>query len=186
MPRKYELKARAEKQDETRRRIVDATFRLHATIGPAATTVAAIAEKAGVERLTVYRHFPDLGLLFQACAAHGLSLHPLPEPATWNGDLGAGLDETYAYYRANQTMVATILRDREAGVATGARFVDYMERAAAAIAPAWPDTPEVRAAVAHAVDFQAWRSLAVRQGLSDAQVAHLMRSLVQSVAAAAG
>lgn len=184
MPRKYELRARAERQDETRLRIVDATFRLHATIGPARTTVSKIADAAGVERLTVYRHFPELADLFRACAAHGLGLHPLPEPESWRRfeqpepRLRAALAETYAYYRAHARMVAVILRDREAGLAVGGRFLAYMETAAGVLAEAWPGGPEVRAALGHAVDFAAWRSLAIGQGLTDPQVIDLMTALV--------
>jgi AcrR family transcriptional regulator len=181
VPRKYELKARAEKQAETRRRIVDAAFSLHVTIGPAATTVAQIAATAGVERLTVYRHFPEQRQLFQACAAHGLTLHPLPDPARWNGDLAVGLAESYAYYRANEQMMAAILRDREGGMQVGTRFADYMERAAASIAAGLPGRFKVRAAIAHVFDFNVWRSLA-RQGLDDGEAVELMTALVESAA----
>src|SRR3954454_19384323 len=81
--RKYELKERARRQDETRRRITEATVELHRTVGAARTTISAIAEKAGVERLTVYRHFPDEGSLFDACSAHWIEANPLPDPAAW-------------------------------------------------------------------------------------------------------
>ena len=81
--RKYQLHRRAESQEETRRKIVDAIVDLHEKLGPRATTVSAIAEKAGVQRLTVYRHFPDEVALFAACSSHWLGEHPLPDPAIW-------------------------------------------------------------------------------------------------------
>jgi AcrR family transcriptional regulator len=187
VPRKYELRARAEQQEDTRRRIVDATFRLHASIGPARTTIAQIADTAGVERLTVYRHFPEMAMLSQACAAHGLTLYPLPRPAEWGttGDrearLRLGLAQTYAYYRRNEQMMGVILGDREAGYAVGDRFVAYMADAAAALAADLPAVPLVRAAVGHAVDFSAWRSLS-RLGLPDGQIAGLMIVMIRAAA----
>src|SRR4026209_2508763 len=81
--RKYELKKRAERQAATRRRIVDATVDLHTSAGPARTTISAIASRAGVERHTVYAHFPDERSLFDACTAHWAALHPYPDPASW-------------------------------------------------------------------------------------------------------
>ena len=83
--RKYEKKRRAEQESETRRRIVQAVFELHGEIGPARTTIKAIAERAGVERLTVYRHFADEGAIFAACDAHFRSETPPPDPAEWAG-----------------------------------------------------------------------------------------------------
>src|SRR5262249_40252688 len=77
--RKYQLKARAESERETRARIVQATTELHKEMGPAKTTVAEVARRAGVTRLTVYNHFSDEGALFSACQAHWLELHPLPD-----------------------------------------------------------------------------------------------------------
>ena len=82
---KYTLKRRAEQQAETRRRIVEAVVELHKTIGPADTTISAIAERAGVERLTVYRHFPDDAALFSACSEHWRAAHPHPDLAVWVG-----------------------------------------------------------------------------------------------------
>ncbi len=81
MTRKYELKRRAERKAETRRRIVEATVALHTSDGPARTTISAIADRAGVERHTVYAHFPDERALFDACSAHWASLHPFPDSA---------------------------------------------------------------------------------------------------------
>src|SRR3954471_16490501 len=77
--RKYELKARAEAQRETRDRIARCAAELHEEKGVAQTTVSEIARRAGVTRVTVYNHFADLGELLPACAAHYATLHPAPE-----------------------------------------------------------------------------------------------------------
>src|SRR5215210_6391266 len=84
-PRKYEQKRHAEQQAETRQRIVEAMVALHAEVGPARTTISAIAERAGVERLTVYRHFADETAMFQACSAHFATEVAWPDPAGWAG-----------------------------------------------------------------------------------------------------
>ena len=106
--RKYEQKRRAEQQEETRRRIVEAVVALHREIGPARTTIKAIAERAGVERLTVYRHFADEGALFAACDAHFRAETPPPDPAAWAEitdpaeRLRAALLALYGYYRRGE------------------------------------------------------------------------------------
>src|SRR3954462_11550528 len=81
--RKYELKARAEAQEETRRRITEVTVQLHQEVGPAKTTISEIAKRAGVQRLTVYNNFPDEASLLGACSAHYSGEHPPPDPGTW-------------------------------------------------------------------------------------------------------
>jgi AcrR family transcriptional regulator len=117
--RKYELKRRAERQDQTRQRIVDATIALHTTIGPARTTIRAIAEQAGVQRHTVYSHFPDEHSLGLACSGRYTDLHPFPDPAPWRTiadpeqRLRRGLSELYAYYARHGEEIAPILRDME-------------------------------------------------------------------------
>ena len=188
MARKYELRQRAESQAQTQRRIIEATVRLHNTVGPARTTIGAIAELAGVERLTVYRHFPDKTELFRACAAHHLAVNAPPDVREWTEirnptqRLRAGLLASYAYYRKNEPGMAVILRDREAGLPVGLGFIQYQAAARDAIAPAWPRARRVRAVIAHALDFQVWRSLAVRERLADADVAELMIELVRAAA----
>src|SRR5438309_7399128 len=110
MTRKYELKQRAQSQAETRQRIVEATVALHDSLGPSRTTISAIAERAGVQRLTVYRHFPDERTLFQACSSHWTSRNPKPDLATWAAlddpeeRLRTALAEIYAFYRATEGM----------------------------------------------------------------------------------
>ena len=117
MTRSYELKRRAESQDRTRKRIVDATIELHQTIGPAATTVSDIARRARVGRVTVYRHFPDEGTLARACSGTYFEQHPFPDLAAWAAirdpveRAGVALAESYAYHRANEAMFAHVLAD---------------------------------------------------------------------------
>src|SRR5512135_773026 len=106
--RKYELKQRAAEMAETRRRITEAAVELHGTVGPARTTVSAIAERAGVQRHTVYRHFPSDADLFGACSAHYLDANPWPDPEPWRAisdpqqRLARALDELYAWYERTE------------------------------------------------------------------------------------
>ena len=105
--------------EATRRRITEATVELHRTVGPAATQISEIARRAGVQRVTVYNHFPDEAALFAACSAHWRALHPAPDPSEWlvTADPGArlrlGLGRLYAWYRETEPMTANILRDAE-------------------------------------------------------------------------
>src|SRR3954465_14999286 len=115
--RKYELKARAEAQEETRRRITEGTVGLHLEVGPAQTTISEIAKRAGVQRLTVYNNFPDEASLLGACAAHYGADHPPPDPASWAGlrDPGrrtrAALSALYGFYRETEPMTGKVIRD---------------------------------------------------------------------------
>ena len=189
--RRYELNVRADRQQETRRRIVAATVALHEEIGPARTTVAEIARRAGVTRLTVYNHFPDDGELFVACQGQFLAEHPLP-------DLGAALalddprerveavlGALYASYREREPMTAKVLRDRSALPALDAllaRTIDANQRRLAdALAAKFEASGEAgrrrRAVIALALDFGSWKRLTT-DGLDDAQAAGLMADLV--------
>src|SRR5918999_3069209 len=122
--RKYELKRRAERQDETRQRIVDAAIALHTTVGPARTTVSAIAERAGVQRHTVYSHFPDERTLGLACSGCHIERYPLPDASAWREiadpeeRLRRGLTEVYAYYARHGEGLVPILRDAESDALT--------------------------------------------------------------------
>src|SRR5438445_7556799 len=117
--RKYELKKRADEMAETRRRITQAAVDLHGTVGPARTTLSAVAERAGVQRHTVYRHFPTEAELFGACSTHYLAANPWPDLEPWRaiGDphqrLTRALDELYAYYERTEPMFSNVLRDAE-------------------------------------------------------------------------
>src|SRR3954468_16571918 len=101
--RKYELKKRAAGMADTRERITEAAVELHGTVGPARTTISAVAERAGVQRHTVYRHFPTEAELFEACSAHWGAANPWPDPARWEG-LEDGLDQLYRWYEQTEGM----------------------------------------------------------------------------------
>jgi len=180
VPRKYELRQRAEQAEETRRRIVETVVGLHLTVGPAATTISEVARRVGVQRQTVYNHFPEEQELFAACSAHWRALHPAPDPAAWT-DLRDGLRELYAWYRETEQMTSNVLRDAE--VLPALRAVLEPGRAAylASVrkALAVSRSRRVEAAVAVATDFHVWRSL---KELGDDEAAELMASLVEGAA----
>ena len=191
MPRTYRQKRRAERQDETRRRIVEATVELHTTVGPLRTTILAIAERAGVERPTVYRHFPTIDELFTACSGHFRAHNPAPDPEPWRAiadppaRLRRGLAELYAYYGAHESELWNILRDFEDEPAFrrfGAPDAEHHARIVGVLATGWPRARQKRrlAAIGHATDFFAWRSLR-RQGCDDAAAVDLMVGLVAGV-----
>jgi AcrR family transcriptional regulator len=180
--RKYELKKRAEAMEETRRRITEAAVDLHGTIGPARATVSAVAERAGVQRHTLYRHFPTELELFAACSAHWGAAHPPPDVSRWTG-LEDGLDELYRWYDEAEPMLTNILRDR--AVSENVREAmapldEFWEQARRRLAAGLPRRKTVSAAIRHAVDFRTWQSLVREGGLSRGQAARLMASLVES------
>jgi AcrR family transcriptional regulator len=189
--RKYEQIRRAESQEETRRRIVEATVELHTTLGPARTSIMAIAERAGVERPTVYRHFPTTEALLVACSSHNAAQNPRPDPDCWlditdsKARLRKGLGETYAYYSKHETAIWNILRDFEDEPELRRfvpRNVQYRERVLDVLVSAWQDRKDakaIRAVIGHAIDFFAWRSLR-RQGLTDDAAVELMVKLADS------
>ena len=200
---KYEQKRRAEQQSETRRRIVVAIVALHREVGPARTTISAIAERAAVERLTVYRHFADEAAMFQACSAHFAAEVAPPDPTTWAGvpepaeRLRAALLAFYDYYRRGEDMLAHVLHDAPeiralaAVLAPWHAFVGAVRddllagwAAAGESAPASPARARLAAAVAHALRFETWRSLARVEALGDAEAADLMVTLAHAAAAA--
>ena len=116
-PRRYRQLRRAELEAQTRLRITEAAMKLHGTVGPLRTTVTAVAEEAGVQRGTVYRHFPDEDALFGACSMHWMSLNPTPSPDAWVGiddpsqRLRRALVELYHWYERNQRMLDNVFRD---------------------------------------------------------------------------
>ncbi len=183
--RRYTLGQRAATQEETRRRIVEATVHLHETLGPRGTTISGVAERAQVQRLTVYRHFPDEEALFKACTGHWFSANPIPEPSGWAMEAGyarvkSALSQLYAYYRRTERMWTVTFRD-EADVPSLAEpmhrvrafldairddLVDHLAPDASTIEP-------VRVTLGSAVQFLTWQSLA-RQGQDDATIAALV------------
>jgi AcrR family transcriptional regulator len=183
MARKYELKQRAEQVEETRQRIVEATSGLHLERGPAATSIAEIARRAGVQRRTVYNHFPDDSALFEACSAHWRAVHPAPDPADWT-DLRQGLRELYAWYRETERMTANVLRDAEILPSLRAvlepGFGAYMGAVRDVLAAKTGRGERVEAAIRLVTDFHAWRSLAP---LGDEEAVELSAGLVELAAA---
>ena len=191
MARKYVLRRRAERQEETRRKIVEAALELHRTVGPVRSSFSAVAEKAGVERKTLYRHFPDQESLFAACRSRYLALNPPPDPSAWleianpEARLRLGLAEAYAYYGRNEAMMANILRDAEV-VPVGAGFLRHRARMVEALADSWRTHGRRRkrlvAALRIALDFQVWRTLVRENGLTDREAIELLMAFVRRAA----
>jgi AcrR family transcriptional regulator len=185
--RTYRKRRRAALENETRRRITEAAVKLHGTVGPARTTVSAIAEEAGVQRATVYRHFPDIDSLFAACSGHWMAQNPLPDAERWAeiGDpesrLRVALGELYAWYARTEHMVERINRD--------VTLVPEIARPMSAQL-AWLEwmrdlllkgrrergrsRARVAAAIGHATAFETWRSLVRQQGLAQDEAVELM------------
>jgi AcrR family transcriptional regulator len=189
--RKYELKARAETQQATRDRIAAAASSLHEEVGVAKTTVADIARRAGVQRLTVYNHFPDLEALLPACTAHWMGRHPLPNLvpilAIENPEerLRAALTALYGWYRENAPMQRRVFGERPTVPeleAWMAQSTDPMLAELASSFSAGFDGLHARALVALALDFWTWQRLD-REGLDDETAAALMTGVVSSSAA---
>jgi AcrR family transcriptional regulator len=183
------MRRRAEQVDQTRQRIVEATVELHGSVGPAATTIAAIADRAGVTRLTVYRHFPDETALFAACSAHWISRQRLPDPGAWSqiGDpaarLRAGLIDLYRFFRAGADMLTCIYRDFAAlpeGHQQALRDQDSLfgDVLTAPFGGADDELRRMRAVVGHAISFWTWRSLCLDQGLTDTEAVDAMTGMV--------
>lgn len=187
--RTYTLGRRAEKQAETRRRIVEAAVDLHGSVGPALTTLSMVAERAGVQRHTLYAHFPDERSLFLACSGLSMERDPLPDADPWRGiedpseRLKAGLSEIYGWYARNAAMAACVLRDAEYHALTrevtelriGPHIAAYREVLGAKLAPL------ARAMLDLALSFHTWRTLAREGGLEPDAAAEAM---VRAVACA--
>ena len=190
--RKYELKKRAKQMGETRRRITEAAIDLHGTLGPSRTTLSAVAERAGVERRTLYRHFPTEADLFAACSADYFDAHPWPDLDSWSAirdpqeRLVRALDDLYAYYERTEPMFTNVLRD-----------VDVLDFARDAMAPLdvyLDDATEIlvsgrgargrkrellKGALRHALSFSTWHSLATN-GITRADAVKLSAGLVET------
>jgi len=193
--RKYELKQRAEQMADTHRRITEAAIGLHGTVGPARTTLSAVAERAGVERRTLYRHFPNEADLFEACSTHYFAANPWPDLGNWRAirdpqqRLERALDELYAYYERTEPMLSKVLRDAE-----------LIELARDAVAPLHAYLEEcaeilivgrrvrgrkrqlLKGALRHAVAFSTWHSLS-GAGIGRSDAVKLVTSLVEAAAA---
>lgn len=191
MTREYELKRRAEQMADTRRRIIEAAIELHQELGPARTSVSAIAERAGVQRQTYYRHFPDPRSLQLACSGLHLERNPPPDPQAWGAiadpqqRLRVGLGELYAYYAANEQMLANVIRDAESDPLTReiatlrmAAIADLRDALAEGLQPDG-SSPHLSAALDLAIDFHTWRLLVRRNGLSQAAAVELMTAVLR-------
>jgi AcrR family transcriptional regulator len=189
--RPYRMKRRAEQEAATRLRITESAVALHGTLGPARTSMSAVAEHAGVRRSTVYRHFPDEAALFAACSAHWAASHPPPELAGWaavvdpHERLPHALRELYGFYRSAERMLSNAFRDESTVAPVAAqlrRTRDYLEAARDTLLAGrrvrGRARTRVRAALGHALAFHTWRSLAVDEGLDDHQAVELMCGLV--------
>jgi AcrR family transcriptional regulator len=194
MARRYRLKARARRQDDNRRRIVEAAYQLHMTIGASRATTSAIARLAGVRRPTVQRHFPDQLTLFMACSLHGMELDPPPDTAAWQQvadprqRLLTALLQLYPQFRRNRAVYVDIpnfegVPGLEALFALLAQQSDWQR---GVLAEGWQVADDRReslmAALGHAIDFWTWRSLTEGQGLDDEKAALLMTEMVQGIA----
>ena len=186
--RTYRQRARAERQADTRRRIAAATASLHEEVGPARTTMAEIARRAGVQRATVYANFPEERDLFRACQGHFLAANPPPDigPAMGLADPGERLGEVlrrlYAWYRRTRRMSENLRRDRAGMPALDALLVESVDARMTRLADALaPGGGPPRALVAVAIDFWTWRRLDA-EGLDDAAAAALMAAAIRSAA----
>jgi AcrR family transcriptional regulator len=197
--RTYELKRRAERQEETRQRIVAAAVELHTTLGPSQTTVQAIAEKAGVTRPTVYAHFPDARSLLQACSGHVRATVPPPDTARWRSipdpreRLETALGELYAYYERLEPLLENVLRDAAVMplvAEMNSYRLRYLEEARDLLLQGWPARGAARArlrrVVGHALEFSTWQSLVRRQGCTNREAAQMLVALASVTGSPAG
>src|SRR4051812_40277070 len=194
-PRSYTLKRRAERQEETRRRIVDAAVELHTKLGPAQTSVQAIADRAGVTRPTVYAHFPDARSLLMACSGHVAETMPPPDATGWaeiadaTERLTVALGAMYAYYERQEQLLDNVQRDAAVMpvLAEGSAFrARYLGEAWDVLLRGWPvpgaARGRVRPAVGPAPGVPARQSLVRRQGCSTAEAVELMVALAERAA----
>jgi AcrR family transcriptional regulator len=195
-PRRYRQRLRAEKEQQTRERITRAAVKLHGSVGPARTTVSGIAAEAGVQRATVYRHFPDEETLFAACSAHYWARHPFPDIEAWSAirdpaqRLRQGLADFYAFYDENEAMLAKTSRDAElvpAMAAPRAAFMGFLDAAREVLLSGRPERGAPRrrteAAVGHALLFSTWQSLVRLQGLRNSVAVAVMAGMVEAAGA---
>jgi AcrR family transcriptional regulator len=188
--RPYVQRKRAERAAETRERIARAAAELHEAVGPAATTISAVADRAGVQRVTVYRHFPDEAALFRACQSHYLSEHPPPE-ATWlsladpDARLRAALASLYEYYQETAEMTEKLMRDAAKVPVLAeilAPYASFLAFLIEALLEGRHKTKELRATIAHALAFETWADLVRRNELSNRAAVDLMVKLVAAAA----
>jgi AcrR family transcriptional regulator len=193
--RPYKMKRRAELEAQTKQRITESAVELHGTLGPARTSMKAVAEHAGVPRSTVYRHFADEEELFGACSAHWAAENPPPDVSRWekiddpDERLRLALDELYAYYRRAGGMLDKLLRDEDQVPIVAKLFAPYhqlMEAIAEILMRGrglrGKARDRTRAAIAHAISFRTWQQLTEEGALSDAEAAELTCRFVAAAA----
>ena len=190
--RPYRMKRRAELEEQTRRRITESAMELHGTVGPARTSMKAVAEHAGVTRSTLYRHFPDEEALFDACSSHWRALNPPPDLGRWaavadpDERLRTAVAELYAYYSRTEGMMANLLRDAPLMPTVDQRmkegFVAFLQAAVEILARGrglrGAERRRTTAAIGHALAFSTWRSLCREQGLGENDAVELMVHLI--------
>lgn len=193
--RQYHQSVRAEKTASTRQRIVETAIELHGTVGPANTSLSAVARKAGVSRPTLYSHFPDEASLFHACTMHWMSQDPPPDPTAWlkiddSGQrIGTALSEIYSHYARNEQMIGNVFRDMYLVESMRSFNVPLVEESFAAmteiIGSAFDDGSDVavrrRAMVSVAIGFNTWKTLIKVGGLTNEEATDLMAHLVACV-----
>jgi AcrR family transcriptional regulator len=185
--RAYQLKRRAERQENTRRQIVSAAVELHTTLGPSRTTVQAIADKAGVTRPTVYAHFPDARSLLEACSGHVRATIPPPDPTAWQSiadpseRLETALRDLYGYYERLEPLLENVQRDAVVMplvAEMNAYRARHLEEVRDLLLQAWPTRGDAhlprRRAIGHALEFHTWQSLVRRQGCATDEAVQLM------------
>ena len=192
--RKYELKKRAAEMAETHLRITEAAIELHGTVGPSRTTLSAVARRAGVERRTLYRHFPTEADLFVACSTHYFAANPWPDLGSWRAirdphqRLARALDELHAYYERTEPVLRNVLRDAELDDLARdavAPLHAYLEEAAEILTVGRPVRGRRRqllvGALRHALAFPTWHSLTAN-GMKRPDAAKLVTALVDAAA----
>jgi AcrR family transcriptional regulator len=195
--RPYRMRRRAELEQQTRRRITESAVALHEELGPARTSISAIADRAGVRRSTVYRHFADEEALFAACSSHWRAANPPPDPHAWAAiedpaaRTEAALRELYAFYGRTHGMYRSLLRDEPLVPVVERRLRDFygylrtiQDVLIAGRGLRGRAATRARAAIGHAVAFPTWRSLTHEQGLADDDAVALMCLLVEDAARA--
>ena len=197
---KYELKRRAERQHQTHQKIIETAVELHTTYGPEHTTITDIARRAGVERKTVYNHFPDEFSLLKACSAHHRALNPPPDPEPWKlipdpeEQLRRALAEVYAFYRRNEQLLANVTRDAQANPNVRRVLeprVKHQERMRDALAAGFLEQGGggggegqqrhklLQGALWMGLEFQTWHTLVRQQRFEDEEVIELMVGTVR-------
>ncbi len=193
--RPYRMKKRAELEEQTRLRITESAVALHEELGPARASISAIAERAGVRRSTVYRHFPDEEALFAACSSHWGAANPPPDPQAWAAiedpaeRTEAALSELYAFYGRTDGMFTSLLRDEQLVPPVERRLGEFYGYLAAILDTLMDGrrlrgrpARRTRAAIGHALAFPTWSSLTREQGLAGADAVALMCALVEGAA----